>query len=475
VKTIQLIKLLGLGSYLTVAAFVAPVAVDKAARLVGVETNLVSQAHAQNKKKKTRRLPGLSERMIKQMGLVSELISPDTQKDSTAKPNFPEALKALDKLIKGCKDKCNGYEIGQIYRLYGYTYYSMDNIDKAIQSYTKVVDQTPNIPVGVELEALYTLSQFTWSKDRFDDSLKFLKRWIKLANEYGTEVNSDVYFFLGTVYYSKNDKKNAIVNVDRAVTMVEGRGKNAKEQWYNLQMALYLEKENYRKGKSIVEKLIRHYPKASYWVQFANINGVLEREKDQLHALDAVDVMGQLDKRQDIVNLTYTYLNNDVPYKAAKLLSRGIKERKVEKNVKYMTILASAWRAAREYKKAIAVLNDTAKVAKKEDSDNRGKKGYKREEGNIYAELTALYLDVDDSKSAVNAGKKAISAGSLKRACDVHTHMGMAYVDMGQYKSAVSAFEKAQADKKCKAIVSSWIRYAQNEQRQQEELARSML
>lgn len=469
-KIANTFKLLGMGAVVSVAAYVAPVAIDKAAQAVGIDSGLVSNAYAQAKKKKTRKLPGISESTMKKLGVVTELVSPDTEKNKNAKPNYPKALKELQKMEKFCKDKCNKYELSQVYRFYAFAYYSLDDYPKAIRAYKQVVAQSPEIPIAVELDALYALAQLNFAQDRFDDSLKYLDRWIGLS----TVVGADIIFLKGTILYTKGDKKGATTNVNKAISMIEANGKVAKEQWYGLQLALNLEKESYRPAKAILEKLIRNYPSVKYWTQFANVNGLLERERDQLHALDSIYIQNKLKKRQDVVNLAYLYLGEDVPYKAAKILEKGMAEKNVERNVKYLKVLASAWRAAKEPKKAIVALNEAAKVAVREDANKKGKKGYKPEQGNIHSELVGLHLDLDDSKAAVEAGKKALRAGSLKRACEVHTNMGIAYVDMKQYKSAVNSFDKAADDKQCRAVVNNWKKYALNEQRQKEELERSL-
>jgi len=464
------LKIIGAGALLSVASYVAPVAVEKTLRLYGADISLVAYADAQAAKKKTRKLPGISEKTMKQLGKISELVSPDTEKKPNAKPNYPEALKELRRMERSCKDKCNKYELSQIYRFYAFAYFSMDNTDKAIESYQKVVAQSPEIPIAVELDALYALAQLLWSKDRYDQSLKYLNDWMGLS----TIIGADIYFFRGTVHYSKNDKASAIKDVDRAIAMKEEGGGIAKEQWYGLQRALYLEREDYRTAKKILEKLVVNYPKIEYWTQLANVNGLLERELDQMHALDTVYIQGKLEKRQNIVNMAYLYLGNDVPYKAAKVLEEGMEKKYVDRNVRYLKVLAGAWRQAKEPEKAVKVLNEAAKVAVKEDAAKKNDRKYRPELGDIYAELVGLHLNLDNSKSAVDAGKKALRAGNLRRACDVHTNMGIAYVDMAQFKSAISAFDKAAEDKQCRAMVLNWRRYAENEQRQKEELAKAI-
>lgn len=464
-KIAQLTKPLLIGSALFAGITVVSVATDSA--FEDVNTGFVQGAEAQQKKVKTRRLPGIKEATMKRLAKITALTNPDTEKDPGAKPNFPEALKEIKSMERWCKKSCNDYEKAQVHRFYAFSYYSLEDYPKAIQAYKQVVSKSPNIPIGVELDSLFALSQLSFAQENYNDALKYLTDWMNLS----TIVGADKYFLRGSINYSKGDKKAAKVDVDRAVGMLEKKGKVPKESWYNLQLALNLEREKYKEAKPILEKLILNYPKPKWWTQYANVSGLLGSEKTQLAALDATYTMGGLEKRQDIVNTAYLYLGADVPYKAAKILKQGMDKGKVERNVKYLKVLANAYRAAKEPEKAIDTLNAAAKQAKKEDTANKGKKKYRPEEGNVYAELTSLYGLNEQNKEAISAGKKALAAGKLKRPCEVHTNMGISYVELGQFKSAISSFQQARKEKACRAYVSNWIKFAQNEQKAKEALA----
>lgn len=469
-KLNKIVKCVGVSALCSVASFIAPVSIDSASQALGYKTFLVSEAQAQAKKKKTRSLPGLSEKVLKQLAKVTEAVSPDPEKFPDRKPDWQEGIKLLQKMERSCKDKCNKYELSQIHRFYGFIYASIEDYDKAIIAYQNIVAQAPEIPVATELESLYYLSQLTYSQDKFNDSIKWLNKWIALSGEFGREVGADIYFLRSTINYSKDDKRAALKDVTKAISIVEGRDKVAKENWYGLQRAIYLEKEDYKNGLTVLEKLVRHYPKKSYWTQLSGVYGLLERDKDQLHTLDTVNLMGGLKKRQEVVNLAYLYLGEEVPYKAAKILEKGMSDKIVERNVKYLKVLASAWRSAKLPKKAIVALQSAAKAAVTEAKADKDKKS---EEGNIHSQLAGLYLDIDDSKKAIESGKRALKAGNLKMPGEVHTNMGIAYYDLQQYKSAVSAFEKAMNDKQFRKFAENWLKAAKQELFRQEQLAKS--
>ena len=460
------IKLIKVGALTAAFAVVVPSLVDKAAIESGSISGLsVAHAQAAAEKRKPRKLPGLSEAFFKQMGKVQPLIQPDTEKDPNAKPDFNAAIKQLQSMEKRCKDKCNQYELSQIYRFYGFAHYSLDNMDKAIYYYDLVVKQSPNIPLGVEKQTLYTLSQLAYSVEKYDQAIKYLKDWMKLSDE----VTADVYFMLATIHYQKGTKNEALKAISKAISIVEGRGKVAKENWYNLKRALYLEKEDYKKAIPVVEKMIRHYPKKSYWVQLGGLYGVVGRSTDQLHTFDTAYLMDGMTKEQEIVNLSYLYLGEEVPYRAAQVLTSGMKKKIVTRNVKNLETLATAWGRAKEPENAIKVLKEAAEKARTEKLKNPKKD--KRKTGDLYSLMASFYLDLDDSKGAIEAGKKGLKAGSLKDPGLLHSNMGIAYADLKQYDACIKSFKKAMETPKHKKFATNWKKFCEVESNRQRALA----
>ena len=448
----------------TAFAFVFPVMETQIASSLNVDA-VSGVAVAQDKKKQPRKLPGISESFFKQMGKVQPLLTPDTEKDPNAQPDFRAAITELQKMERRCKEKCNPYELSQIYRFYGFAYYSLEDIDNAIKYYDLVVKQTPNIPLGVEKQTLYTLAQLEYSEEDYDSALSYLDKWFKLADD----VSADVHFLVATINYQKNDKPAALKSISTAISMVEGEGKVAKEQWYNLKRALFLEDERYKESLPVLEKLVRNYPKHSYWVQLGGIYGILGRDKDQLHAFEAAYTMDGLVKEQEFLNLAYLYLGEAVPFKAATVIEAGMKKGTVKRSTKNLETLAQAYGQAQEPKKALSVLQEAVEKSKTEPLKDPKKD--KRKTGDLLALMVGYYLDIDDNKGAIRAGKQALQAGNIKEPGFVHSNMGIAYVDQKQYSNAISSFEKAVEFPKQKRFAQNWLKHARSELNREQALA----
>lgn len=432
----------------TAALLAGPAIVDMSA--MGIVS---SQAQAQ--KTQTRALPGISEKVFKSLGKVADFASPP--EESGKKPNLNAALSELRKLEKRCggKSPCNQYELSQIYNYFAWISYSKDDTKSAINYYKKVAAQSPNLPIGLELSALKYVAQLSYTIDSMNDAVSYLDRYMALT----TDPTADIFQLRASFCYHKGDKACALRDINKAVSMVEGKDKIADEGWYSLQRALYLDKEDYKSALPILEKLVRHYPKSTTWIQLAGVYGLLNRDKDQMHAMDAVYVSGGLTKAQDVANLAYMYIGESVPARGARILEEGMKKKVIERNEKYLNVLAIAYSQSKEAKKAAPVLEEIGKKFGSADA---------------YGRLTSVYLDLDKSNDALAAGKKALSKGKLKDEGEVHANMGIAYMDLKQYGSAVSAFSKATKFKKHERFARSWLQYAEAEKKRTEQLAKAL-
>lgn len=442
------------------ALFAAPLALDTAFSDLGIQADLGSSAVAQAKEKETRRLPGIGEKVFKGLGKVSALTNPDLEKNPSAQPDFPKAYQELKKLEKQCSD-CNNYEKAQIYLMFAYVSYTLENYSEAIDHYKNVIKQSPQIPIGVELQAYSYVSKLAFQLERYDEAIKYFDLQVKLSQESGIELTAKDWQFKAVICYTSNKKDCAFESITKAIDMVEASGKIAEESWYNIKRALYMDKDQFKQATAILEKLIRHYPKKSYWDQLGSMYGLLERPKDQLHAMDTTYLMGGLTNEKSIVNLAYLYMAEEVPYRAAKILETALKDKSIERSEKNLETLALAWQRAREREKAIPVLEELGKMS---------------DSGNAYSELVGVYLDLNNPRKAVEFGKKSLNKGNFKRGADgqLLVNLGIAYFELRQYSNAIEMFERAAKIKKTAKFARGWLRYSETEKKRYEGLRKSL-
>lgn len=404
-----------------------------------------------------RRTPAMSEKIYKDLGKAAELASPEAPEGQPApQPDYRGALDVLKRVEKKCADgACNKYELASIYNYYGWVYFSLEDVGSAIKYYVKLADQAPDIPQGMELQTLSSLAKLFLQEERYNDSLKYINKWIAAS----CKEDSEMYQLRSNIHYFRDDKVNALKDITKAVQMEESAGNTPKEAWWSLQKALLLDKEDYRSSLPILVKMVRHYPKFATWDQLSSVYGVLEQDKNQRNALDALYTMGGFTKESQYVNLAYLNIGADYPWKAAKLLQEGIDKKIVKASTRNLQTLAQAYAAAQEIDKSIPIMEKAAAGA---------------DDGDLYSQLVVLYLNKDNYKKAIASGNKAIEKKKLRRPGEVHLNMGIAYFEQKKYESAVKAFKKAKEYDATARLAANWQRHAEVEADREKKLKAAM-
>lgn len=378
-------------------------------------TLLISTANAaeeeQAKPQKTRRVPSMSETVYKKLAEGQEAID---AKD------YNLALKVLQDMLNRSK-RYNGNEIGQVHNMMGYVYFLKEDYAGAIREYEKVIAQGEDIPEGLEQTTLYTLAQLNFVEGRYQKALQMMETFISKANNPGPEPR----IFMGQVYYQMKDYGKAIGQLETGIEMAKERNLTIKENWWQLLNFLYYEEENMPKVIEILEILVRDFPKRDYWVRLAGMYGQEGREDLQLHTLQAAYAGDYLDKQSDLTNLAGLLMQEEVPYKAAKVLEQGLKDEVIERDSKNLRSLGQAWQLAQEVDKAIPVLEDAAKLA---------------DDGRIYDQLAYVYLEADRYDDCVRSANGALDKGGVRKKQSTYMVRGMCLFNQDKLNEARGSF-----------------------------------
>jgi len=393
--------------------------------------------------RETRRTPALRNKVYEKLA--------EAQAAAEAK-DLATAQKILDGMIaSGGKKALNSYELANVYNLYAFIYYTKEDYGNALKAYENVVSQ-PDIPLAMEINTRFTIAQLYFVQEDWKRGIDALLKWFDMTDT----PNANAYVLLAQGYYQVKDYDKALLNVEKAISMYNEKGKTPKEQWYNLARFLYFEKNDIPKTVETLEILLNHYPKKQYWVQISHMYGEQKKESEQLSAMETAYVQGMLDKGTEQVTMAYLYLNGDVPYKAAKVMDKGLKDGTIDDKSKNWEIAGSAWRQSQEVDKAIPAMEKAAARA---------------ETGELYARLGNILLDGDKNKEAISAITKGLNRGGVKRPDTARLVLGMAYFNTKQYEKARTAFQAAARDERSAKYASQWIKYMDSELERQKSLA----
>jgi len=135
--------------------------------------------------------------------------------------------------------------------------------NSAIRSYKQVVNGA-GTPPELRLDTRYTLAQLYTVQEDYKNAALQLEAWMAES----LIVGADAKMLLAQIYYQLDRKSDSRLRfVNEAIADVEAKGICRKRAGGDLQRVLYYEKNDYKRVISILEKLVKHYPKWSYWRQ----------------------------------------------------------------------------------------------------------------------------------------------------------------------------------------------------------------
>ena len=410
-------------------------------------------AVAQNKKddeaggppRKTKKTPTLRKQIYEKLNEAQIMMESEP-------PDMVGAKKLVEQ-VRGMKE-LKPYELAQMWNFYAYMHYSEGNTKKAIESYNQVLAQ-PELPEAMQIQTIYTLAQLHFADEQYQKSIDMMNRWFSSAVNPGPEP----YIILGQAYYQLGQFQNALVPVETAIRLAKEKGKPVKENWLLLLRVFYYELNDYPKVASILEELLQSWPKKEYWVQLAGMYGELDKEVQQVAAYEIAHLQGFFTQERELVQMAQLYMSQDVPYKAAKVLEKGMSEGKIERSGKNMRLIAQAWAMSKDDDKAVPALKEAARLTG--DSE-------------LYVRLAQSYINMDEWKMCVDALQTALNKGGLKRTDQARIMLGMAQFNLNQLTPAEKTFQLAAQDRRSAKAARQWIAYIQSERKRKAELAAAL-
>lgn len=386
---------------------------------------------------KRRRTPTISNRVYEKLATAQKRID---EKDVDG------AKTVLDALLRDHRRRnpLSGYELANVWNTYAYVHSSQENYKEALQAYRRVISNVKVIPYQMFLSTKFIIAQLHLVLENYPQAIEELLLWMKVNDKPGPSA----WFLLAQAYYQSEQKDEALESARKGMALAERRGMEMREQWLVLMRALHIERKEWQEALEIVEILVQRWPKARYWIQLSNMYGQLERRREQAVALETADIQKLLEKEGDLVRLAYLLLAEEMPYKAAKLLSAGLDAGLVEETSKNLELCGSAWQNAREIERALPILERAAKLS---------------EDGDIYARLATAYMDLYRYDEAIRAADAAVKKGDLKRADRLAVVRGLSLFHLKRYDDALDAFEEARKDERSIDLADEWQVYIRKE------------
>src|SRR5690606_38559928 len=227
------------------------------------------------------------------------------------------------------------------------------------------------------------------------------------------------------------------------------QGRELEESWFQLLNVLYFELENYPKVIETLTFMVNNWPKKDYFIQLASIYGQEGQEERMTAIYEAAYEAGWLTRSPELVNLAQMLLQAEAPYKAARILEKGLEDGSIEETESNWRLLSQAWQLAREDEKALPALTEAAS---------------RSDDGELDVMLAQSYANRGRWEECAEAARTGIRRGGLERPDRANLLLGNCLAEMKEYSAARTAFEAAQRDERSRSMAQQWLQYLDDEE-----------
>ena len=350
--------------------------------------------------------------------------------------DYAGALKILNRLYN--PDKLTEYEQVNVLNYLGFVYYNMDDVDNAIRVYTTQLD-IPSLEPQTAKQTTYTLSQLNMMEERYQKALDLLNRWFVME----TNPAPQPFILKAQILYQLQRYADMVEPIENGMQVARNRETPIKEDWYVLLNFAYFQQEQYGMVRDIQKILLETWPKKRYWFSLAGAYTELGEDQNLIAAYDAAFTQGLFETESEFVTMAQLYMQREVPYKAATLLTARMEDGTIAKSEKNYRLLSQAWQLSQENEKALPALTEAA---------NRS------DDGELDVRLGNAYLNLGRYEDCVKAVRNGIRKGDLKNPDNAQISLGMCLYNLQQYADSEKAFKQAAKVQKSRRISNQWVR-----------------
>ena len=355
---------------------------------------------------------------------------------------YDSAYDELQKMLRRAgKDE---YLQAVLYQALAQVEWSRQNYDASLSYFEQAV-QLDTLPDQTHFALMYQIAQLYFMKDRYDDALDALDLWF--CKVPADSVTSHAYVLKASINIQKEDYTAALEAIETAIAMDD----DPKESWYQVKLAAHYELEQFPQAAETLELMIRRWPdKKTYWVQLAQIYYKLDQESRALAVMALAYRKNLLDSQGDLLFLSSLYANANVPYKAAEVLEKAIRDGVVDPTKSHWTLVAETWYNAEELTRSLAAFVEAGEVAQDGDIDLR--RGF-------------ILVDLEQWSEALAALNEALDKGGLgdRRTGEAYLLRGMAQFNLDNLDAASADWGRASRYDDTRKAAQEWMNHLREE------------
>lgn len=301
--------------------------------------------------------------------------------------NSQGAINVLNTLINSGKP-LNPYERSTIYQILGQTYNDVGNIAAALRAFQDAINAGGLLPKEVD-DIKVVIAQLMIANGQYREGATALENYLSQ----GGQEKPAYVGYLVQAWIEAEDYRRALPWAEKWFN----RASPKERKHFDLLNFLYNNLNMTGRQADIVKQMIQKWPgDQTLWNTWASMLGNGGREQDAFEVNKMLYLGGALTDENEIKKIIQYYSFYEMPYQAAQILEREMKSGRVRRSPENLEELSKYYRTAREYKKAIPILEEAAKQS------NSAK---------LYAALGEAYFNEGDCGQAESSFRSAIDRG----------------------------------------------------------------
>ncbi len=297
------------------------------------------------------------------------------------------------------------------------------------------------------VKTYYDISQLYLQLDDKAKAAKYLETWLAK----GGKPNNQQVMQLAVLYNQMGDNPKALSFLERMLNS------GAELDKQTIDFAVYLYNELGQKAKLasfLADKVIpRFASEKRYWEVMAGLYYDGKEDRKAFEVTKAMYLAGFLTTESEIMRIVNFYNQFNAPYEAAKVLEKEMNAGRIEATSEKLDTLANLYQVAREYDRAIPVIQ---KYAQKTNS------------GRAYERLGRSYFELKKYDEAEKALRTGMERGGMKEPGYAWILIGQMHHERGNRDQARTAFSNA--NKAGDRGGRAWLDFMESEEKTAEAL-----
>lgn len=376
--------------------------------------------------------------------------------------NNPQgAINILNALLNSGAE-LNPYERSTIYQMLGQNYNDVDNTSAALRAFEQAISAGGLLPNEVG-NIRVVIAQLKIVNGQYREGATDLENYLAR----GGQEKPQYVELLVQAWVEAEDYRKALPWAEKWFN----RANPKERKHFDLLNFLYNNLQMPGKQADIVKQMIQKWPEdRTLWNNWASMLANGGREQDAFEVNKMLYLGGALTSESDIKKIIQYYSFYEMPYQAAQILEREMNSGRVQRTAANLEELSKYYRTAREYEKAIPILEQAAQQANT---------------STLYAALGEAYYNEGQCGKAESSFRKAIDRGydagkswmqvanciydstqTAERLDCAMTDAQMDSAPITQIRArAIEAFERVPANSRELRNARKWIRFINEERR----------